>query len=75
MLAYENHFLSVFREYLLAKLRDPDSNNQMLAAQWLGRIIYPDEEVLNALKSLENTHSRELHQVVKEALRQFAQNY
>ncbi len=68
MLAYENHFLSVFREYLLAKLRDPDSNNQMLAAQWLGRIIYPDEEVLSTLKSLENTHNKELHQVVKETL-------
>ena len=72
-LAYENHFLSVCREYLLAKLRDPDGNNQMLAAQWLGRIIYSDEEVLNALKSLENTDNKELHQVVKKALRQFTQ--
>ena len=72
-LAYENHFLTVFREYLLAKLHDPDSNNQMLAAQWLGRIIYWDEEVLDALKSLENTDNKELYQVVKKALRPFTQ--
>lgn len=71
-LAYENHFLSVYREYLLVKLRGSDGYSQILAAQWLGKIIYPDEEVVNALKSLENSDNRELQQVVKEALGQIS---
>jgi len=74
MLAYENHFLSVYREYLLAKLCDPDSDNQILAAHWLGRIACPDKEVISALKSLKNTDNKELNQLVKKALKPFIQN-
>ena len=69
MLAYENHLLSFFREHLLMKLRGRDRDNRMLSAKWLGRIIYPDEEIISSLKSLENNDNKELRRAVKQALR------
>lgn len=48
-LAFENHFLTLYRGYQLAELASGDHDRQMLATQRLQQIIFPDHEVASAL--------------------------
>jgi len=52
-LAFENHFLSTFRTYLLAELRGKDDTGKSFAAQQLGEVLYPgDEAIATALREV-----------------------
>ena len=39
-LAFENHFLTIYKNYLLTELRDADDGDKLLAVKRLGEIIY-----------------------------------
>lgn len=49
-LALENHFLVVYRSFLLSELAQPDQAAARLAAGALARIIYPGAQVRAALR-------------------------
>ena len=53
-LAFQNHFLSRYRSYLLDELRCAAPHRQALAAKRLAQIRYPDSEVVDALHQLRN---------------------
>ena len=59
-LAFENHFLIIYKDFLLTELRDAEDKDKLLAVKRFGEIIYPDEETLDALKALESCDNREL---------------
>ena len=40
--------------YLLSELNHGDDNNKLIAAVRLGEVIYPDEEVVQGLQTLES---------------------
>jgi hypothetical protein len=51
-LAFQNHFLEHYREYLLAEVRSGEPDRQELAARRLGQMRFPDAEVRGALREL-----------------------
>ncbi len=51
MLAFENHYLRLYRDYLLAQL-DHGAASKRLAVQRLSTAIYPDDETLATLQAL-----------------------
>jgi hypothetical protein len=67
-LGFENHFLTCFRNYLLTELRGEDESHTVSAAKRLGEIIYPDDEVINALRELERAPSEALRDAARVAL-------
>ena len=67
-LAFENHFLIIYRDFLLTELCDAEDKNKLLAVKRLGEIIYPDGEILDALKALENCADREMREVVNNTI-------
>ena len=52
-LAFENHFLSVYKKYLLAQLSSTDEASITHALWVLGQITYDDTEVLSAVQTLQ----------------------
>jgi len=58
-LEFENHFLRVYRRYLLELLK-ADGEDVVFAAKRLGQIEYDDEEVKNSLTEIASTSSGEL---------------
>jgi hypothetical protein len=48
-LDFQNHFLALYRQYQLAELASADTDRQQLAARRLKQIVFPDQEVANAL--------------------------
>jgi hypothetical protein len=67
-LAFENHFLIIYKDFLLTELRDAQDQDKLLAVKRLGEIIYPDKETLDALKALENCANREMREVVNNTI-------
>ncbi len=67
-LAFENHFLIIYKDFLLTELRDAEDKDKLLAVKRLGEIIYPDEETLDALKALESCANREMRGVVNNTI-------
>ena len=67
-LAFENHFLIIYKDFLLTELRDAEDEDKLLAVKRLGEIIYPDEETLDALKALESCANREMREVVNNTI-------
>ena len=67
-LEFENHFLKLYKDYLLSELKHADDNNKLYAVQQFGEIIYPDEKVLSALRALEDCEDEELRAAVKETI-------
>lgn len=59
-LRFENHFLKLYRSYLLTELHGSDDRNKLKAIEMLGKIIFPDETVLNTLRTFETSTSEEL---------------
>lgn len=51
-LAFQNHFLGHYREYLLAELRSAEPDRQELAARRLGQTRFADPEVRGVLGEL-----------------------
>jgi len=67
-LAFENHYLSIYREYLLAQLRREDEDSRLFAMKRLGETIYADEETINALQAAGSRGGEELRQAVQETM-------
>ena len=67
-LAFENHFLIIYKDFLLTELRDAEDKDKLLAVKRLGEIIYPDEKTLEALKALESCANREMGEVVNNTI-------
>jgi hypothetical protein len=49
---YENSYLQSYRRYLLASLTSPEIDQQRFAIGCLGKVIFPDDEVLDALNAV-----------------------
>ena len=69
-LAFENHYLTLYRDYLLALLRIGDDAMALFAAQRLRTVVYPDEVTIAALQARDSGDFEELHIAVQEAIRQ-----
>jgi hypothetical protein len=67
-LAFQNHFLSRYRTYLLDELHSAAPDRQSLAAQRLAQIRYPDSEVVEALHQLRDVDDADLRRAVETAL-------
>ncbi len=67
-LAFENHYLSIYREYLLAQLRREDEDSRLFAMKRLGETIYADEETINALQAAGSRGGEKLRQAVQETM-------
>jgi len=52
-LAFENHFLTVYRRFLLAELTGGDSSRQQAALRILNNTFYADPAVIEAVKNLQ----------------------
>lgn len=48
-LDFQNHFLQLYQQYQLTELKSGDADRQQLAAQRLRQIVFPDQEVADAL--------------------------
>jgi hypothetical protein len=61
-LAFSNHFLTIYRTFLLNELRNEQVENRILAMKYMKQIIYPnDEEIIDVMKKLQRSH----HETVK----------
>jgi hypothetical protein len=49
-LGFENHFLSLYRDYLVEMLGSNDERSRRLAAERLAEVDYPDDEIIAALQ-------------------------
>jgi hypothetical protein len=52
VLAFENHFFTLYRSYLLEELHNEQRENQLRAVARLEQIIYPGEDIDIALAQL-----------------------
>jgi hypothetical protein len=52
MLAFENHYLTIYRTWLLDHARSPDASRKQFAAVRLAEVVYPDATVHDALAML-----------------------
>jgi hypothetical protein len=68
VLAFENHFLSVYRSYLLEELQRIDAVTVRFAIQRLGQLIYPDREVVGALRQMQQQADAGLATAVEDSL-------
>jgi nucleotidyltransferase-like protein len=57
-LTFQNHYLGHYRRYLLAELRSGAPDRQLLAIRRLGQIVFPDPEVVKALRRTDHPHLR-----------------
>lgn len=71
-LAFENHFLTVYKSFLLAELQSGERKHQLLAIKRLGQIIYPAQDVVAVLSALTAGHEIEVSAAAEDALRQIA---
>lgn len=68
MLEAENHFLGLYKDFLLAELRRGELRDRVLAARRLGLILYPGDEILTALREVADTAEEPLRQEAGEAI-------
>ncbi len=57
-LQFENHFLTVYKNYLLTELRSGNEVAQGRALWVLGHIVYHDEDVRRAVQALNRPSDR-----------------
>jgi hypothetical protein len=67
-LAFENHYLTIYRDYLLAKLHSEHKADKLFAVKRLKEVIYPDEEIISSLRTLEAVDNEELREAIKETI-------
>ncbi len=66
-LDFSNHYLSIYRNFVLHELREGTSKHQLLAAENLAQVIYPgDQEIANALEKLQKSSHEELRKAACE---------
>jgi hypothetical protein len=70
-LAFENHFFSLYRTYLVQELHSAARDDQLRAVDRLGEIIYHTSDVMSALQELtqHNSDDQELRQAAEVVLR------
>lgn len=68
MIAFENHYLSIYKAYLLQQLQGSERDAILFATKQLQEVIYPDQEVVNLLHALKDEHDAELQQAMRQAL-------
>ena len=54
-LAFQNHFLELYRRFQLTELASGDRDRRQLAVQGLRRIVFRDQEVADALRNADAT--------------------
>jgi predicted nucleotidyltransferase len=67
MLAFENHFLTVLRGYLLREVRN-DGLNQLFAARQLSTLLYPDAGTLEVLLDVKHHSEGDVQELATIAL-------
>ncbi len=67
-LAFENHYLTVYRKYLLACLQSESIDDRLFAVKRLREVVYSDKEVTNSLYALAAADNEDLREAVKEAI-------
>ena len=56
---FENHFLSICRDYFLGELRSGNEQRAFRALQHMETLVYPDEQVIFAVEGLGNDFNGE----------------
>jgi hypothetical protein len=67
-LGFENHYLDVYREYLLERMQLGSNREKLYTARCLGEIIYPDEKVATALRAAALSSHEALRRTARKAL-------
>lgn len=67
-LAYENHFLGVYRCYLLSELGSNHTGAQLIALNFLNQIPFDDPTVMKAVRALEAVHDVEVRSAAKRSI-------
>ena len=66
-LEFSNHYLSVYRNFVLRELYEGTPKHQLLAVKNLAQVIYPgDQEIANALERLQQSSHEELRKAACE---------
>jgi hypothetical protein len=68
-LAFENHFLLMYKDYLLSELATKDPSGCIWALDSYGRTPYLDEEVCSAIASLQRHEDLQIQQRAAAALK------
>jgi predicted nucleotidyltransferase len=71
VLVFENHFLSVYRSYLLQEVEGRDAAIVRFAVQRLGQVIYPDRVVVEALRQAREWADADLATAIDESLTRY----
>lgn len=53
-LAFENHFLAAYRQFLLSELANAQPGVQLTALQLLNQVLYANDEVIQAVRGLKS---------------------
>jgi hypothetical protein len=69
VLAFENHFLGRYKEFLLAELVHANAQFQIMAARRMGQIVYDEPRVVAALRRAEAEGTAELRELASAGLR------
>ena len=71
-LEFENYFLSVYKAYLLAELRHPNTAIRTLALRGLGAVVYRDDQsVRSALEEARRNAGDEMDQLIEATLQHY----
>jgi hypothetical protein len=67
-LRFENHYLARYRAYLLGLLAEPDQSSQIFALERLAQVVYPDAEVVAAIRRLAGSPPGPLRLAAEQAM-------
>ncbi|MBD3884012.1 nucleotidyltransferase domain-containing protein [Phormidium tenue FACHB-886] len=70
-LGFENYFLDRYKSYLLTHIPQADPFIQLKYVQQLGRLIYPDPDIITLLKTLEQSGDSDIRKAVMETLQHY----
>ncbi len=71
-LAFENHFLQLYKEFLLSELRAEDGERKLFALWVLNQIVYQDKDVEEAVAMLAQHEDTKVRESAQKALHKFA---
>ena len=66
--AYENHFLQVYRHFLLSELASPHRDTQLAALNFLDQTVYADADVIQAVRGLVAAQDAEVRSIAEEVV-------
>jgi hypothetical protein len=68
MLPFENHFLALYRGFLLDELLNEEFRNNVRLIERASQMIYPDREFLEALKPFTAAKEEEIRRIAEVAV-------